>query len=202
MEELLLLVIGASALALLPVVPSLRPAAKAAVKGGLAVADGAKAAAVVVVYQADKVRSRSRSDEEAAAVEAPATTVAGDAASGEAATDTAQAGDAASVEAATDTAQAGDAASGEAATDTAQAGDAPATWSMANTPTPGLIDIDGIGPKVVGVLEAAGVTSLEQLANMDEAQLRNILTDAGPRYRLLNPASWPDQARRLLESDR
>lgn len=172
MEELLLLVIGASALALLPVVPSLRPAAKAAVKGGLAVADGAKAAAVVVVYQADKVRSRSRSDEEAAAVEAPATTVAGDA------------------------------ASGEAATDTAQAGDAPATWSMANTPTPGLIDIDGIGPKVVGVLEAAGVTSLEQLANMDEAQLRNILTDAGPRYRLLNPASWPDQARRLLESDR
>ena len=173
MEELLLLVIGASALALSPVVPLLRPVAKTAVKGGLAVADGAKAAVVVAGHQVDKVRSRSRSDgeavaAEATAVEAPAATVAGDA------------------------------ASVEATTDTTQAETAPATWPMDDTPTPGLIDIDGIGPKVVGVLEAAGITTLEQLAMMDETQLREILASAGPRYRLLNPSSWPEQARRLV----
>ena len=63
-----------------------------------------------------------------------------------------------------------------------------------------LILIDGIGPKAAAVLEAAGVTTLTQLAVMDEAQLREILAAAGARYRAMDPGDWPAQARQLLES--
>lgn len=172
MEGLLAVVIGATALALSPLVPVLRPVAKTAVKGGLAVSAGARAAAAAASQQLDKARSRSRPAEEAVEAED---------AQAESPTE----------EAATAT-EAVEAAASEAPTE-----DTPA---MGDKPAPGLIDVDGIGPKTVELLTAAGVTSLEQLAAMDEAQLHDILAQAGPRYRILNPSTWPDQARRLLES--
>lgn len=192
MEELLLLVIGASALALSPIVPSLRPAAKAAVKGGLAVSDGARAAVAVAGQQLEKARSRSKANGQAAAADAapadiPADTPGGEVASHEATAEPTQARDGQSEPTV------------DIATGAAQAEIAPAMPSPDDAPEPGLIDVDGIGPKVVGVLEAAGITTLNQLANMDEMQLREILASAGPRYRLMNPSSWPEQARQLLE---
>jgi len=61
-----------------------------------------------------------------------------------------------------------------------------------------LIEVDGIGPGVSGVLARAGVTTLEQLAALDEARLRALLTAAGRPYQSMDPTTWPEQARGLL----
>jgi predicted flap endonuclease-1-like 5' DNA nuclease len=52
--------------------------------------------------------------------------------------------------------------------------------------------IEGVGPKISGVLRSAGIVSFDQLASTDVAQLREILTQAG--IRLADPATWPEQA--------
>jgi predicted flap endonuclease-1-like 5' DNA nuclease len=55
--------------------------------------------------------------------------------------------------------------------------------------------IEGIGPKIAGVLQAAGITTFARLADSDVNQLRQVLEDADPRLlRLADPTSWPDQA--------
>jgi predicted flap endonuclease-1-like 5' DNA nuclease len=55
--------------------------------------------------------------------------------------------------------------------------------------------IEGIGPKISGALQAAGVTTFADLAAADEGRLRQILEAADPRLlRLANPATWPGQA--------
>ncbi len=55
--------------------------------------------------------------------------------------------------------------------------------------------IEGIGPKIAGVLQAAGITTFAQLADADLSRLQQILRDADPRLlRLANPATWSEQA--------
>jgi len=55
--------------------------------------------------------------------------------------------------------------------------------------------IEGIGPKIAGVLQAAGIVTFAQLADADMSRLHQILRDADPRLlRLADPASWPEQA--------
>lgn len=51
--------------------------------------------------------------------------------------------------------------------------------------------IDGIGPRISSVLQAAGIRTFALLAETDIAQLRDILKDAGVRA---NPSTWPKQA--------
>ncbi|MCG8461066.1 MAG: S8 family serine peptidase, partial [Holophagales bacterium] len=55
--------------------------------------------------------------------------------------------------------------------------------------------IEGIGPKIEGLLHARGIRTWAQLAAADPDRLRAILADAGPRYRIHDPTSWPRQAR-------
>jgi predicted flap endonuclease-1-like 5' DNA nuclease len=56
--------------------------------------------------------------------------------------------------------------------------------------------IEGIGPKISSVLQAAGITTFAQLAEADSAQLEQILEEENPNLlRLANPGSWPEQAR-------
>ena len=58
-----------------------------------------------------------------------------------------------------------------------------------------LTRIEGIGPKIAGVLQAAGITSFAQLADADTQRLREILEQADPRLlRLAQPATWPEQS--------
>jgi predicted flap endonuclease-1-like 5' DNA nuclease len=52
--------------------------------------------------------------------------------------------------------------------------------------------IEGIGPKIAGVLTGAGITTFSQLAQMDADQIRAVL--AG-QVRIFNPDSWPAQAK-------
>ncbi len=59
--------------------------------------------------------------------------------------------------------------------------------------------IEGIGPKIAGVLQAAGIGSFKQLAQCKAEQLEQILKDAG--IRLANPATWPEQARLAARGD-
>jgi predicted flap endonuclease-1-like 5' DNA nuclease len=65
------------------------------------------------------------------------------------------------------------------------------------TPAPSAADdlavIEGIGPKISGLLIAAGIRTFAQLAVADVAVIKGILSDAG--LRLNDPTTWPDQAK-------
>ena len=54
--------------------------------------------------------------------------------------------------------------------------------------------IEGIGPKINGVLHTAGVHTFTALAEMDVPSLSKILDAAGPNFKLANPGSWAEQA--------
>jgi len=54
--------------------------------------------------------------------------------------------------------------------------------------------IEGIGPKIEGLLHADGIKTFKQLADAKVSRLRKILEDAGSRYRMHDPGSWPKQS--------
>lgn len=54
--------------------------------------------------------------------------------------------------------------------------------------------IEGIGPKIESILRASGIATFEQLADAEADTLRNILEEAGSRFKSHNPQSWPAQA--------
>jgi predicted flap endonuclease-1-like 5' DNA nuclease len=55
--------------------------------------------------------------------------------------------------------------------------------------------IEGIGPKISGVLKEAGIRSFGQLAATDAEALRQLLQEADPNLpRLADPTTWPSQA--------
>ena len=54
--------------------------------------------------------------------------------------------------------------------------------------------VEGIGPKIEGLLNDAGIYSYAQLADADPASIKQILSDAGNRYRMHDPGTWPEQA--------
>ncbi len=60
-------------------------------------------------------------------------------------------------------------------------------------PPDNLKRIEGIGPKISGVLNKAGITTFAQLAETDVSRLTQILTDAGLSA-LADPTTWPEQA--------
>ncbi len=55
--------------------------------------------------------------------------------------------------------------------------------------------IEGIGPKIEGLLNKAGILTYKQLSTTKVQDLKNILTAAGPRYKMHNPTTWKKQAR-------
>jgi predicted flap endonuclease-1-like 5' DNA nuclease len=58
-----------------------------------------------------------------------------------------------------------------------------------------LTRIEGIGPKISSVLQAAGISTYAQLAASDPDELRQILEESDPRLlRISNPDTWPEQA--------
>jgi len=58
-------------------------------------------------------------------------------------------------------------------------------------------EIKGIGPKMETVLNAAGITSFEDLAKTTIAGLEKILTDAGMNSRMYDLSTWADQAKAI-----
>lgn len=61
--------------------------------------------------------------------------------------------------------------------------------------------IEGIGPKIAGLLEAGGIHSFSALAEADNTLLKEILEKAGPRYKMHDPTTWKDQARLAASSE-
>ena len=54
--------------------------------------------------------------------------------------------------------------------------------------------VEGIGPKIAELLQAAGISSWWGLATGGVEPLRRVLADAGPRYQMHDPSTWPQQA--------
>ncbi|PIF05522.1 MAG: 50S ribosomal protein L27 [Draconibacterium sp.] len=55
--------------------------------------------------------------------------------------------------------------------------------------------IEGIGPKIAGLFNDAGVNTFAELAAKKPEELSDILAEAGSRYAAHNPATWPEQAK-------
>ena len=64
-----------------------------------------------------------------------------------------------------------------------------------------LTEIEGIGPKIAGLLTASGIGSFSRLAKSRIEDLQCILEAGGPHFRLADPASWPEQAKFAAASD-
>jgi predicted flap endonuclease-1-like 5' DNA nuclease len=54
--------------------------------------------------------------------------------------------------------------------------------------------IEGIGPRIAQLLRQNGVSSFAELATMSQPALRAVLEKGGPRFRIANPGTWPEQA--------
>ena len=59
--------------------------------------------------------------------------------------------------------------------------------------------IEGIGPKIAQVLQAAGISTYQQLAATEVSRLERILADAG--LTMADPGTWPEQARLAAAGD-
>ena len=55
--------------------------------------------------------------------------------------------------------------------------------------------VEGIGPKIEGLLHDAGIMTWADLANAPTEKVQQILDDAGPRYRMHQPTTWAKQAK-------
>lgn len=54
--------------------------------------------------------------------------------------------------------------------------------------------VEGIGPKIEGLLHNAGIQTWKALSEAPIEELQAILTEAGPRYSLADPGTWSQQA--------
>jgi predicted flap endonuclease-1-like 5' DNA nuclease len=61
--------------------------------------------------------------------------------------------------------------------------------------------IEGSGPKIADILNGHGIMTFAQLAATDVGRLQQILEEAGPRYQLANPETWPEQANLAAAGD-
>ncbi|PHI21044.1 glycoside hydrolase family 13 [Lewinellaceae bacterium SD302] len=55
--------------------------------------------------------------------------------------------------------------------------------------------IEGIGPKIAGLLNDAGITTFAGLGKASTKKLKDVLEAAGPRFRLAKPDTWKQQAK-------
>jgi predicted flap endonuclease-1-like 5' DNA nuclease len=57
--------------------------------------------------------------------------------------------------------------------------------------------VEGIGPAIAHLCINRGITTWWSMANADISVLRSMLAEAGPKYQVHDPTSWPQQARLL-----
>lgn len=55
--------------------------------------------------------------------------------------------------------------------------------------------IEGIGPKIAGLLNAEGIITFADLSKAPIKKLRTVLDNAGSRFRMHNPKTWAAQAK-------
>ncbi len=59
--------------------------------------------------------------------------------------------------------------------------------------------VEGIGPKIAGLFNDAGIHTWSDLAQAETSKLEEILEAAGPRYRMHDPTTWSQQAQLLVD---
>ena len=64
-----------------------------------------------------------------------------------------------------------------------------------------LTKIEGIGPKIAGLLRTADIATFESLSAAKITTLKSILKAAGPRYAVHQPKTWPKQAKLAAKGD-
>lgn len=78
---------------------------------------------------------------------------------------------------------------------------AAATKPAARPKKDDLTKIEGIGPKINQLLNAAGIYSFGQLANAPVSKLKKVLENAGSRFAMHDPGTWPQQAQLASKGD-
>lgn len=81
------------------------------------------------------------------------------------------------------------------------AADISADSDIANASENDLKMIEGIGPKIEQLLKSNGIMTWQALAESSVERLKEILTEAGNRYKMHNPSTWPDQARLAADGE-
>jgi predicted flap endonuclease-1-like 5' DNA nuclease len=61
--------------------------------------------------------------------------------------------------------------------------------------------IEGIGPKIEQILNDGGIHTFKQLAKANADHLKELLLNAGPRFRMHDPATWMQQADLAAKGD-
>ncbi|MGJ8737448.1 hypothetical protein D9V96_008615 [Zobellia laminariae] len=59
--------------------------------------------------------------------------------------------------------------------------------------------VEGIGPKIEGLFQAAGVKTWKALSETSVARCQEVLKGGGDRYKIHDPASWPMQSKMCYE---
>jgi predicted flap endonuclease-1-like 5' DNA nuclease len=79
----------------------------------------------------------------------------------------------------------------------------PVIKSVEKTIAPAQFDdfqqIEGIGPKIEELLNREDISTFEQLSNTSYIRISHILKNAGPRFQMHDPTTWPEQARLAKE---
>lgn len=85
--------------------------------------------------------------------------------------------------------------------DTPKATVAPKTTAKkATTAGDDLTKVEGIGPKVKGLFNDAGISTFAELASKTADELKDILVPHGGRYAGMNTETWPKQAQLAAEN--
>lgn len=80
--------------------------------------------------------------------------------------------------------------------------DVPASMSFgASFSSDNLQIIEGVGKKIEGLLKTAGYGTWSAVGDSSVEDLQKVLDDAGSRYRVHNPQTWPEQARLAADGD-
>lgn len=72
---------------------------------------------------------------------------------------------------------------------------APAAAKTTESAKDDLKKIEGIGPKIEELLHKAGIFTFAGLATAKVDVLKSVLDNAGPRFKMHDPATWAEQAR-------
>jgi Uncharacterized conserved protein len=69
------------------------------------------------------------------------------------------------------------------------------TATKKTTKADDLKKIEGIGPKIAGLLKAANIVTFADLSVAKVTTLKAVLKEAGSRYTMHDPTTWPKQAK-------
>jgi predicted flap endonuclease-1-like 5' DNA nuclease len=77
----------------------------------------------------------------------------------------------------------------------------PAKKAAAKDKGDDLRKVEGIGPKISELLGSNDINSFADLAGADVEKLKEILAEAGARYKMHDPTTWPEQAALAAKGD-